>query len=144
VCVFATFSRRVDFSVRSLYLVSGKWISQSHDCQSHLLPPWNFSFFVRDVCARPTLVPGGTYSVGLGLFTLRYIWFLQDVSGLTWFVSFGLRYVRLGYHSFQNLLPSGLLPDNAKLKFILYGRETCFSIPREERKLRVSENRCWG
>jgi hypothetical protein len=53
------------------------------------------------------------------------------------------------YHSVQNLLSSGLLPKNIKIKiyrniilsFSLYGCETWSLVLREERRLRVFENR---
>ena len=59
--------------------------------------------------------------------------------------------LRLGnacYHSVQNILSSGLLSKNLKIKIyrtiilpvVLYGRETWSLILREERKLRVFEN----
>ena len=53
------------------------------------------------------------------------------------------------YHSVQNLLSSRLLSKNLKIKIyrtiilpvVLYGCETWSLILREERRLRVSENR---
>jgi hypothetical protein len=53
------------------------------------------------------------------------------------------------YHSVQNLLSSRLLSRNIKIKIyktiilpvVLYGRETCSLIFREEHRLRVFENR---
>jgi len=53
------------------------------------------------------------------------------------------------YHSVQNLLSSGLLSRNLKFKiyrsiilpFVLYGCETWSLTLREERRLRVFENR---
>jgi len=53
------------------------------------------------------------------------------------------------YHSVQNLLSSRLLSINAKIKiygaiilpFVLYGCETWLLTLREERRLRVFENR---
>jgi len=53
------------------------------------------------------------------------------------------------YHSVQNLLSSSLLPKNLKIKIyrtiilhvVLYGCETWLLILREERRLRVFENR---
>ena len=56
------------------------------------------------------------------------------------------------YHSVQNLWPSSLLPRNIKFKihsaiilsFVLCGCETWSLTMREERRLRVSENRVLG
>jgi hypothetical protein len=53
------------------------------------------------------------------------------------------------YHSVQNLLSSSLLSKNLRVKIhriiilpvVLYGCETCSLTLREERKLRVFENR---
>jgi len=53
------------------------------------------------------------------------------------------------YHSVQNLLSSSLLCKNLKIKiyrtiilpFVLYGCETWSLTSREERRLRVSENK---
>jgi hypothetical protein len=53
------------------------------------------------------------------------------------------------YHSVQNLLSSRLLSKNLKIKIsrtitlpvVLYGCETCSLTLREERRLRVFENR---
>jgi len=53
------------------------------------------------------------------------------------------------YHSVQNLLSSSLLPENTKIKIystiifpvVLYGCETWSLTLREERRLRVCENR---
>ena len=56
------------------------------------------------------------------------------------------------YHSVQNLLSSSLLSKNIKIKIyriiissvVLYGCETCSLTLREERRLRVFENRVLG
>jgi hypothetical protein len=53
------------------------------------------------------------------------------------------------YHSVQNLLSSGLLPKNIKIKIckttilpvVLYGRETCSETLKEECRLKVFEKR---
>jgi len=60
-----------------------------------------------------------------------------------------LRSVNVCYHSVQNLLSSGLLSKNLKIKIfrtiilpvVLYGCETWLLKLREERRLRVFENR---
>ena len=56
------------------------------------------------------------------------------------------------YHSVQNLLSSSLLYKNIKINVyrtiifpvVLYGCETLSFTLKEERRLRVFENRCWG
>jgi hypothetical protein len=65
------------------------------------------------------------------------------------FIKSRLKFGNASYHSVQNLLSSRLLSKNLKIKIyrtiilteVLYGCETWLLTLREERRLRVSENR---
>jgi hypothetical protein len=74
---------------------------------------------------------------------------LRDQNSIQEEIKSRLKLTNACYHSVQNLLSSSLLSRNLKMKiyriiillFVLYGCETWSQTLREERRLRVFENR---